>query len=331
MEYLSKVSYNSTHEYVMKEGSILTKKYDVIVIGAGPGGMTAALYASRANLSVLMLDRGIYGGQMNNTAEVENYPGFKSILGPDLAKEMFESSTQFDAEYAYGNVEDVSVDDNGVKTIKTDSDTFETNALIIATGSQYKKLGVPGEQEYGGRGVSYCAVCDGAFFKNRDVVVVGGGDSAIEEGSYLSQLVKEVNVVHRRDKLRAQKILQDRAFENPKMKFTWDTVLTGIEGDGKKVTSVKTMNKKTGDEENVSVDGVFIYVGLVPMTEPFQNLGITDEQGWIVTNENMATKIPGVFAIGDVRKKELRQITTAVGDGGIAGQGAYSYLETLKD
>lgn len=315
----------------MKEGSILTKKYDVIVIGAGPGGMTAALYASRANLSVLMLDRGIYGGQMNNTAEVENYPGFKSILGPDLAKEMFESSTQFDAEYAYGNVEDVSVDDNGVKTIKTDSDTFETNALIIATGSQYKKLGVPGEQEYGGRGVSYCAVCDGAFFKNRDVVVVGGGDSAIEEGSYLSQLVKEVNVVHRRDKLRAQKILQDRAFENPKMKFTWDTVLIGIEGDGKKVTSVKTMNKKTGDEENVSVDGVFIYVGLVPMTEPFQNLGITDEQGWIVTNENMATKIPGVFAIGDVRKKELRQITTAVGDGGIAGQGAYSYLETLKD
>lgn len=315
----------------MKEGSILTKKYDVIVIGAGPGGMTAALYASRANLSVLMLDRGIYGGQMNNTAEVENYPGFKSILGPDLAKEMFESSTQFDAEYAYGNVEDVSVDDNGVKTIKTDSDTFETNALIIATGSQYKKLGVPGEQEYGGRGVSYCAVCDGAFFKNRDVVVVGGGDSAIEEGSYLSQLVKEVNVVHRRDKLRAQKILQDRAFENPKMKFTWDTVLIGIEGDGKKVTSVKTMNKKTGDEENISVDGVFIYVGLVPMTEPFQNLGITDEQGWIVTNENMATKIPGVFAIGDVRKKELRQITTAVGDGGIAGQGAYSYLETLKD
>lgn len=315
----------------MKEGSILTKKYDVIVIGAGPGGMTAALYASRANLSVLMLDRGIYGGQMNNTAEVENYPGFKSILGPDLAKEMFESSTQFDAEYAYGNVEDVSVDDNGVKTIKTDSDTFETNALIIATGSQYKKLGVPGEQEYGGRGVSYCAVCDGAFFKNRDVVVVGGGDSAIEEGSYLSQLVKEVNVVHRRDKLRAQKILQDRAFENPKMKFTWDTVLTGIEGDGKKVTSVKTMNKKTGDKENISVDGVFIYVGLVPMTEPFQNLGITDEQGWLVTNENMATKIPGVFAIGDVRKKELRQITTAVGDGGIAGQGAYSYLETLKD
>ena len=309
----------------------LTKKYDVVVIGAGPGGMTAALYASRANLSVLMLDRGIYGGQMNNTAEVENYPGFKSILGPDLAKEMYESSTQFNAEYAYGNVEKVSVAEDGLKTIKTDSDIFETYALIIATGSQYKKLGVPGEQEYGGRGVSYCAVCDGAFFRNRDVVVVGGGDSAIEESSYLSQMVKEVNVVHRRDKLRAQKILQERAFGNSKIKFTWDTVLTSIEGDGKKVIGVKTLDKKTGTESVVSVEGVFIYVGLVPMTESFTDLGITDEQGWIVTNEKMETKIPGVFAIGDVRKKELRQITTAVGDGGVAGQAADSNLQTLKD
>ncbi|EJF00190.1 thioredoxin-disulfide reductase [Liquorilactobacillus mali] len=309
----------------------MTKKYDVVVIGAGPGGMTAALYASRANLSVLMLDRGIYGGQMNNTAEVENYPGFKSILGPDLAKEMYESSTQFNAEYAYGNVEEVTVADDGLKTIKTDSDTFETYALIIATGSQYKKLGVTGEQEYSGRGVSYCAVCDGAFFRDRDVVVVGGGDSAIEESSYLSKLVKEVNVVHRRDELRAQKILQDRAFENPKIQFTWDTVLTSIEGDGKKVTGVKTLNKKTGDESVVPTDGVFIYVGLVPMTEPFESLSVTDEQGWIVTDEKMQTKIPGIFAIGDVRKKELRQIATAVGDGGIAGQGAYNYLETLKD
>ncbi len=315
----------------MGEGKKLTKKYDVVVIGAGPGGMTAALYASRANLSVLMLDRGIYGGQMNNTAEVENYPGFKSILGPDLAKEMYESSTQFNAEYAYGNVEEVTVAENGVKTIKTDSDTFETYALIIATGSQYKKLGVTGEQEYSGRGVSYCAVCDGAFFRDRDVVVVGGGDSAIEESSYLSKLVKEVNVVHRRDELRAQKILQDRAFENPKIQFTWDTVLTSIEGDGKKVTGVKTLNKKTGDESVVPTDGVFIYVGLVPMTEPFESLDVTDEQGWIITDEKMQTKIPGIFAIGDVRKKELRQIATAVGDGGIAGQGAYNYLETLKD
>ncbi|WP_057735820.1 thioredoxin-disulfide reductase [Liquorilactobacillus uvarum] len=309
----------------------MVKKYDVIVIGAGPGGMTAALYASRANLSVLMLDRGIYGGQMNNTAEVENYPGFKSILGPDLAKEMYESSTQFDAEYAYGNVEKITVAADNAKIVKTDSDEYAAKALIIATGSQYKKLGVPGEDEYGGRGVSYCAVCDGAFFRDREVIVVGGGDSAIEEGSYLTQLVKKVDVVHRRDELRAQKILQDRAFANPKIDFTWDTIVTEIEGDGQKVTGVKTHNKKTGQDTEVSISGVFIYVGVEPMTEPFQKLGITDEEGWIKTNEKMETAVSGIFAIGDVRKKELRQITTAVGDGSIAGQGVFSYIESLKD
>ncbi|KRL38871.1 thioredoxin reductase [Liquorilactobacillus uvarum DSM 19971] len=303
----------------------------MIVIGAGPGGMTAALYASRANLSVLMLDRGIYGGQMNNTAEVENYPGFKSILGPDLAKEMYESSTQFDAEYAYGNVEKITVAADNAKIVKTDSDEYAAKALIIATGSQYKKLGVPGEDEYGGRGVSYCAVCDGAFFRDREVIVVGGGDSAIEEGSYLTQLVKKVDVVHRRDELRAQKILQDRAFANPKIDFTWDTIVTEIEGDGQKVTGVKTHNKKTGQDTEVSISGVFIYVGVEPMTEPFQKLGITDEEGWIKTNEKMETAVSGIFAIGDVRKKELRQITTAVGDGSIAGQGVFSYIESLKD
>ncbi|WP_311407950.1 thioredoxin-disulfide reductase [Liquorilactobacillus uvarum] len=309
----------------------MVKKYDVIVIGAGPGGMTAALYASRANLSVLMLDRGIYGGQMNNTAEVENYPGFKSILGPDLAKEMYESSTQFDAEYAYGNVEKITVAADNTKSVKTDSDEYTAKALIIATGSQYKKLGVPGEDEYGGRGVSYCAVCDGAFFRDREVIVVGGGDSAIEEGSYLTQLVKKVDVVHRRDELRAQKILQDRAFANPKIDFTWDTIVTEIEGDGQKVTGVKTHNKKTGQDTEVPISGVFIYVGVEPMTEPFQKLGITDEEGWIKTNEKMETAVSGIFAIGDVRKKELRQITTAVGDGSIAGQGVFSYIESLKD
>lgn len=309
----------------------MVKEYDVIVIGAGPGGMTAALYASRANLSVLMLDRGIYGGQMNNTAEVENYPGFKSILGPDLAKEMYESSTQFDAEYAYGNVEKITVNDNNMKTIKTDSDEYAAKALIIATGSQYKKLGVPGEDDYGGRGVSYCAVCDGAFFRDREVIVVGGGDSAIEEGSYLTQLVKKVDVIHRRNELRAQKILQDRAFANPKIDFVWDTIVTEIEGDGQKVTGVKTHNKKTGQDEKLPINGVFIYVGVEPMSEPFNGLGITDEDGWIRTNEKMETAVPGVFAIGDVRKKELRQITTAVGDGSIAGQGVFSYIESLKD
>ncbi|WP_220730219.1 thioredoxin-disulfide reductase [Apilactobacillus zhangqiuensis] len=306
----------------------MMEKYDVIIIGAGPGGMTSALYASRANLSVMMIDRGIYGGQMNNTAEIENYPGFKSILGPDLAKEMYESSTNFGAKYEYGTVE--SIEDKGdSKIVNTDQGSYEAGAVIIGTGSQYRKLGVPGEDEYGGRGVSYCAVCDGAFFKNREVVVVGGGDSAISEALYLAGLASKVTVIHRRDQLRAQKVIQDRAFANDKIEFIWDTNVTEIVGDDMKVTGVKTINNKTNEEGEVAASGVFIYVGNNPMTEPFSNLNITDEKGWIKTNERMETSVKGIFAIGDVREKELRQVTTAVGDGGIAGQNAFEYVSSL--
>ena len=308
----------------------MAKKYDVIVIGAGPGGLTAGLYASRANLSVLILDRGIYGGQMNNTAEVENYPGFKSILGPDLAEKMYQGATQFGAEYAYGSVEKVEVNGD-LKQVITDSETYAAPVVFIATGSQYRKLGVEGEAEYAGRGVSYCAVCDGAFFKDQPLAVIGGGDSAVEEGVYLAKLASNVNIIHRRDQLRAQKILQERAFANDKIDFTWDTVVTKINGDGQKVTSVSTHNKKTGEDGELKVNGVFIYVGVIPLSEPFKELGITDEQGWIKTDELMQTSLPGVYAIGDVRAKELRQITTAVGDGSIAGQQAFNYLESLKD
>lgn len=308
----------------------MPKKYDVIVIGAGPGGMTAALYASRANLSVLMLDRGIYGGQMNNTAEVENYPGFRSILGPDLAKDMYESSTQFGAEYAYGTVKDLTVKDDGTKVVTTEDEVYEAQAVIIATGSEHRKLGVPGEEEYGGKGVSYCAVCDGAFFRDKKVAVIGGGDSAIEEGTYLAQIVGDVNVIHRRDQLRAQKILQDRAFANDKIHFTWNSVVTEIVGDGQKVTGVRVHNKKTGEDELVPVSAVFIYVGVLPITEPFKKLGITNEQGWIETDDQMRTKIPGLYAVGDVRDKHLRQIATAVGDGSIAGQQAFNYADQHK-
>lgn len=309
----------------------MADKYDVIVIGAGPGGMTAALYASRANLKVAMLDRGVYGGQMNNTAEVENYTGFKSILGPDLAEQMYQSAIQFGADFVYGNVEDVTVDDQGIKHVKTDSGELEAPAIVIATGSQYKKLGIPGEDEYSGKGVSYCAVCDGAFYRNKNVITIGGGDSAVEESEYLSQLVNNVNIIHRRDQLRAQKLLQDRAFANDKINFTWNTIVTEIVGDGKKVTGVKTHNKETNEDRLVPTDGVFIYIGNVPTTAPFKNLGITDDQGWIVTDDEMKTKVPGVFAVGDVRSKKLRQITTAVGDGGIAGQGVFNYIDSLKN
>ncbi|WP_252902829.1 NAD(P)/FAD-dependent oxidoreductase [Paucilactobacillus hokkaidonensis] len=209
-------------------------------------------------------------------------------------------------------------------------ETYETKAIIIATGSEYKKLGAAGENEYGGRGVSYCAVCDGAFFKNKHVVVVGGGDSAIEEGIYLTQLADKVTVVHRRDQLRAQKIIQDRAFANDKMDFIWNSNVEEIQGDEQKVSGVKIKNNQTGEESKLDASGVFIYVGVLPMTEQFTNLGILDDQGWVETNDQMETKVPGIFAIGDVRDKKLRQITTAVGDGGIAGQGVFNYIESLK-
>lgn len=308
----------------------MTKQYDVVIIGAGPAGMTAALYASRANLSVVMLDRGIYGGQMNNTADIENFPGFKSVLGPDLSKDMYESSTQFGAEYAYGSVESIR-DDGATKLVKTDmGDEFEAKVVIIGTGSEYKKLGVPGEEDFSGRGVSYCAVCDGAFFKGTDVVVVGGGDSAIEEGLYLTQLASKVTVIHRRDQLRAQKIIQDRAFANPKMEFVWNSNVTEVVGEGK-VTGVKVNNNQTGEDSFIKAAGIFIYVGVKPMTAAFADLGILDEQGWIPTDDHMHTKVPGILAVGDVRKKDLRQITTAVGDGGVAGQQAYEYIQALND
>ncbi|WP_119327393.1 thioredoxin-disulfide reductase [Companilactobacillus musae] len=306
------------------------KTYDVVVIGAGPGGLTAALYASRANLSVMILDRGIYGGQMNNTAAIENYPGFDSILGPDLSEKMYKSSTQFGADFGYGAVD--SVEDKGdVKIIHTDDGDYETKALIIATGSQYKKIGVPGEEELSGRGVSYCAVCDGAFFKGQDVAVIGGGDSAVEEGIYLTQLAKSVTIIHRRDQLRAQQILQDRAFKNDKIKFVWNADVKEITSEDDKVSGVRYVDKETGSEHVVPAKGAFIYVGIKPMTTPFKGLGVLDEDGWINTNEHMETKIPGIFAVGDVRKKDLRQIATAVGEGGIAGQQAYNYIQELAD
>lgn len=306
------------------------KTYDVVIIGAGPGGMTAALYASRSNLSVMILDRGIYGGQMNNTAAIENYPGFDSILGPDLSEKMYQSSTQFGADFGYGAVE--SVEDKGnVKIIHTDDGDYEAKALIIATGSQYKKIGVPGEEELSGRGVSYCAVCDGAFFKGEDVAVIGGGDSAVEEGIYLTQLAKSVTIIHRRDQLRAQKILQDRAFKNDKIKFVWNADVKEITSEDDKVSGVKYIDKKTGEEHVVPAKGAFIYVGIKPMTDSFKDLGILDEDGWIVTNDHMETKVPGIFAVGDVRKKDLRQITTAVGEGGTAGQGVFNYIQELSD
>lgn len=307
------------------------KQYDVVVVGAGPGGMTAAMYASRANLSVLMLDRGIYGGNLNNTAEIENYTGFKSIKGPDLAKEMYDGATQFGAEYAYGTVKQIELEGQ-LKKVTTDMDeTFLAKAVVIATGSDQRHLNVPGEEEFSGRGVSYCAVCDGAFFKGKDLIVVGGGDAAVEEGEYLTQLAAKVTVLVRRDELRAEPIIQASAMKNDKMEFIYNTSVTEILGDDVKVNGVKTRNNQTGETGELAADGVFIYVGNVPMTKAFTNLDILDEQGWIKTDERMQTAVPGIYAIGDVRETPLRQVATAVGDGAIAGQQVYQYIKSMAD
>ncbi|MBC1211337.1 thioredoxin-disulfide reductase [Listeria booriae] len=306
------------------------KIYDVIIIGAGPAGMTAALYTSRADLDTLMIERGVPGGQMVNTADIENYPGFDSILGPDLSEKMFSGAKQFGAEYAYGDIKSV---ENGeeYKTVVAGSKTYKARSIIIATGAEHRKLGVEGEDPYSGRGVSYCAVCDGAFFKNRELIVVGGGDSAVEEGAYLTRYASKVTIIHRRDKLRAQQILQDRAFKNEKIEFVWNSTVEEILGDDMKVTGARLVSTIDGSTSEINADGAFIYVGLVPLSAAFKDLGILDAEGYVITNEEMETTIPGIFAAGDVRVKSLRQVVTATGDGGLAGQNAQKFVEELKE
>ena len=298
--------------------------YDTIIIGAGPAGMTAALYAARSNLKVALIEGGLPGGQMNNTSDIENYPGYANISGPELAEKMFEPLENLGVEHLYGLVENIE-DHGDVKKVITDDEEFETRTVIVATGSKHRLLGVPGEEELNSRGVSYCALCDGAFFRDQDLLVVGGGDSAVEEAIFLTQFAKSVTIVHRRDELRAQKVLQDRAFANEKIKFIWDSVVKEIKGESR-VESVVIENVKTGQVTEQAFGGVFIYVGLDPVSDFVQELQIRDQAGWIVTDDHMKTSVAGVFAVGDVRQKDLRQVTTAVGDGAIAGQEAYKYI-----
>ena len=304
--------------------------FDVAIIGAGPAGMTAAVYASRANLSTVMIERGMPGGQMANTEEVENFPGFEMVTGPDLSTKMFEHAKKFGAKYQYGDIK--SVEDKGdYKVVDLGNSQITAHVVIITTGAEYKKIGVPGEQELGGRGVSYCAVCDGAFFKGKKLFVIGGGDSAVEEGTFLTKFADSVTIVHRRDELRAQKILQDRAFKNDKIDFIWSHTLKTINEKDGKVGSVTLASTVDGTEQTLDADGVFVYIGMKPLSAPFQNLGITNDVGYILTDEEMQTSIPGIYAAGDVREKGLRQIVTATGDGSIAAQNAQAYIEELKD
>lgn len=304
--------------------------YDVIIIGAGPAGMTAGVYASRGNLDTLMIERGVPGGQMADTEDVENFPGFEHVLGVDLSNKMFEHAKKFGTEYAYGDVKEITLDGD-YKIVKAGDKEYTTKTVIIATGAQYRKLGAPGEENLTGKGVSYCAVCDGAFFRDREIVVVGGGDSAVEEGMYLTKFVKKVTVIHRRDELRAQKIIQDRAFANEKMDFIWNNTVESFNEKDGKIGSVSLKNTITGEESEFPAEGAFVYIGMDPLSEPFESLGIVDEDGYIPSNENMETAVPGIYSAGDIRVKDLRQIVTATGDGSIAAEQAQKFVEEVNE
>lgn len=305
----------------------MEKIYDVIIIGAGPAGMTSSIYASRANLDVLMVEKKYPGGQMLSTAEIENYTGYENITGPDLSEKMFEHSKKFGTDFVFGEIKKVKIENN-IKILEISGKTYKAKSIIIATGTQARLLGIEGEKEFTSKGVSYCAVCDGAFFKEKNVVVIGGGDSAIEESLYLANLVNKVTVVHRRDELRAQKILQDRAFKKKNIEFCWDSIPVKINGE-KKVTGIEVKNVKTNEIKKIEAEGIFIYIGMIPQTEVFKDLNILDEKGYVIADENMLTSVEGVFVAGDVRQKEIRQVVTATSDGAIAAQSAYKYIELL--
>ncbi|MBU0278059.1 thioredoxin-disulfide reductase [Gemella sp. zg-570] len=304
---------------------MMEKIYDLIIIGAGPAGMTASIYASRANLSVLMIEKKYPGGQMLSTAEIENYTGYEEITGPELSEKMFEHSKKFGTEFTFGEITNIRLE-NDIKILIAGEKEYKSKTVIIATGTEARLLGIPGEKEFSSKGVSYCAVCDGAFFRNKNVVVIGGGDSAIEEALYLANLVNKVTVVHRRDELRAQKILQDRAFKKENIEFCWDSIALAIKGE-RKVNSIDIKNVKSGEITSLDADGIFIYVGMMPQTKDFESLGILDSYGYIPTDEHLATSIPGIFVAGDVRQKEIRQVVTAASDGAVAAQSAYKYIE----
>lgn len=305
----------------------MEKIYDVIIIGAGPAGMTSSIYASRANLDVLMVEKKYPGGQMLSTAEIENYTGYENITGPDLSEKMFEHSKKFGTDFVFGEIKKVKIENN-IKILEISGKTYKAKSIIIATGTQARLLEIEGEKEFTSKGVSYCAVCDGAFFKGKNVVVIGGGDSAIEESLYLANLVNKVTVVHRRDELRAQKILQDRAFKKKNIEFCWDSIPVKINGE-KKVTGIEVKNVKTNEIKKIEAEGIFIYIGMIPQTEVFKDLNILDEKGYVIADENMLTSVEGVFVAGDVRQKEIRQVVTATSDGAIAAQSAYKYIELL--
>ena len=305
------------------------KTFDIIILGGGPAGLSAAIYAARSSAKTAIIDISMLGGQPSNYLELENYPGFSKIGGYDLMEKFEEHADMFGIQkFPMEEIQSVDLTSE-IKTVTTLNGEFKANSIIIATGAQSKKLGVEGEKEFVGRGVSYCAVCDGAFYKDKVVAVVGGGNAAVEEAGYLTKFASKVYLIHRRDELRADKIVQERAFKNEKLEFIYDTVVNKINGDGV-VKSTTIENVKTHEVKDLAIDGIFPYIGFEPNADLFAGQVKQDKNGFIMVDEAMQTSVKGVYAIGDVRVTPLRQVITAAADGAIAAVYAGRYIETLE-
>lgn len=301
--------------------------WDVIIIGGGPAGLTAGLYTARARLKSLLIEKALSGGNVMTTEWIENYPGFEEgISGAELSQRMEKQARRFGLEITQGSVVGIQTDNKIKKIIMDDNQHYETKSIILATGANPRRLGVEGEERFHGKGVSYCATCDGAFFKGEKIAVIGGGDAAVEEGMFLTRFAEMVYIIHRREHLRATKIAQERAFSNPKIKFILNSVVEKIEGD-ETVKSIHIKDVKTGERSVLDVGGVFIYVGYTPNTEFLRGVVELDENNYIVTNEMLSTSVPGIFAAGDVRSNSFKQVATAVGDGATAAIAAEKYIE----
>lgn len=302
--------------------------YDVIIVGGGPAGLTAGLYAARGKLKSLLIEKGVLGGLVTTTECVENYPGFEEgITGAELAQKMEKQAKRFGLEIKQGDVTKIVLNDNVKEVILGNDQKFQAKSIVLATGAHPRHLKIKGEDEFRGRGVSYCATCDGAFFKGEKIAVVGGGDSAVQEAIFLTKFAEIVYVIHRRDKLRAEKILQERAFSNAKIEFVWDTVVEEIAGDDSGVNVLHIKNVKNNEKSKLEVHGVFIYIGYNPNTEFMAGLANLDEDNYIITDENMSTSSLGIFAAGDVRSGSAKQIATAVGNGATAAISVEKYVE----
>ncbi|MGB9840489.1 thioredoxin-disulfide reductase [Thermovenabulum sp.] len=300
--------------------------HDLIIIGGGPAGLSAAIYGARARLKTLVVEKMYAGGQAAITDRIENYPGFvEGIGGMELTEAMKMQAERFGAKFVNGEAQRIIPKDDGF-IVELKNEQLEAKSVILAMGAEARKLMVKGEKEFTGRGVSYCATCDGAFYTDRKVVVVGGGDSAIEEALYLTKFAESVTVVHRRNELRATKILQERAFSNEKIKFLWDSVVEEVKGQ-EAVEEIVIKNIKTGEITSYPTDGVFVAIGWEPNSNIVKGLVNLNERGYIITDENMATNVPGIFAAGDIREKSLRQVITAAADGAIAAVSAEKYIE----